>query len=313
MIAGQWVNVAVVSVNMEYPGYLYEQSAPAKIVFGGELCKKNISMKVQSGLDDGGFWRSEIDDVERAPLVHIAVNVDGKSATVPEMRTWVLDEGMHKGLLDIQYLDGEILVKPKKICCAWWWSGFSTGDYNIALNFKTNNPRDDVKGVSQLKFKLIEPVGFWSKVLWYGCPFFLLVAFLTSFWYILRLLRKARFEQDARLETVEKSKDDYDGVVRPKTVVLREECSSILRWVWPTRAEVMVYRGVRFYATREGELRADGRDLLPKHKVPGWVFDRSRVDANRAKDRRQDDAILGDNNVMKIDEGNYEVVIRYKA
>jgi hypothetical protein len=311
--AGTWGTEAEASSSMAYPGYLYRQSEHMTLVFGGDACRKEVTLKIASGVDDGGYWRSPVDKAGQAQPVRLAVQVDGKHATVDQLNAWDLKTGAADSAMEVKREAGGFLLRPRSDCCLWWWRNPGPGEYRTTLVLRTENERDKINYPPSVKFVLEPPRTLLDKVLWYGCPFALLALILAIVWYVMRLLRKARFGVDSRLETEERPKEDYGGVIRPSTVVLREECSAPKRWLWPSKAEVAVVRGLRFIAEAQGEMRIDGRDLGPKHKVPGWVFDRSRLDAPSARERRQEDAAMSDNVVLKIDEGASEVWMRYRA
>lgn len=312
--AGAWGSGPVeISSSMEYPGYLHRQSKPLRVEFGGDQCRQDIALKVVSGVDDGNVWRSTLDQVTQAPVARVGVQVNGQPASVEQMQGWHLGLGSYGNLLDIQYEPGAVLLRPQSGCCVWWWRYPGVGEYPVTLSVDTGNSHDVIKGAPSIKFVLEPHASLWDKMRWYACPFALLALMLGILWYFLRLLRKARFGPDSRFETEERPKDEYGGTVRPRTVLLREECSALKRWLWPSRREVASVRGLRFVALAQGDLLVDGRDLLAKHSIPGWVYDRSRADAPRAKDRRQDEATLSDNVVMKIDEGAFVVTMRYRA
>jgi hypothetical protein len=260
-----------------------------------------------------------VDQAGQKKPVFLEVLVDGKPATVDQLAAWLknLDAGAAAHVLEVTPevtpKAAGYLLRPRNDCCVWWWRNPGPGEYPSTLILKTDNPRVVINGSPSVKFVLEPPRSLLDKVLWYGCPFALLALILAIVWYVIRLLRKARFGVDSRLETEDRPKEDYGGVIRPSTVVLREECGALKRWLWPSKAEVAVVRGLRFIAEAQGEMRVDGRDLGPKHRVPGWVFDRSRVDAPSVRERRQEDASMSDNVVLQIDEGASEVWMRYRA
>lgn len=312
--AGEPGSVATVSSSMKYPGYLYRQSEPMTVVFGGDACRKTVALAVTAGVDDGGAWRSSVDAAAQAQPVRLEVRVDGLPATPDQLERWTLSTGAAADVLDVRIEPGAFLLQPRAGCCAEWWRNPGTGEYPATLVLQTDNPRDVINASPEVRFVLAAPRSLPDKIRWYGCPFALLAALLALLWYALRLLRKARFGRDSRFEIEERPRDDdYGGVVRPSTVMLREQCSALKRWFWPSSAEVATVRGVRFMAASHGDLHVDGRDLQAKHRVPGWVFDRSRLDAPRARDRRQENATLGDNMTMKIDDGVSLTAMRYRA
>jgi hypothetical protein len=309
----------VVSTSLKYPGYFHYESERIAVVFDSDACLKKVTLKVTSGVDDGGVWRSPVDQAGQKKPVFLEVLVDGKPATVDQLAAWLknLDAGAAAHVLEVTPevtpKAAGYLLRPRNDCCVWWWRNPGPGEYPSTLILKTDNPRVVINGSPSVKFVLEPPRSLLDKVLWYGCPFALLALILAIVWYVIRLLRKARFGVDSRLETEDRPKEDYGGVIRPSTVVLREECGALKRWLWPSKAEVAVVRGLRFIAEAQGEMRVDGRDLGPKHRVPGWVFDRSRVDAPSVRERRQEDASMSDNVVLQIDEGASEVWMRYRA
>jgi hypothetical protein len=306
-----WPTEASLTATLTYPGYLYRQSERFQIRFGGPKCQHAVQLKVESGVDSQSQWRAPVDAIDSVPPVRVGVTVDGKPASAKELKQW-LANGNETSQLDIQVQDGALLVQPKNQCCALWWNNPGPGTYPTQLHLKMSDPRYVVSDHAQFTLLIDPPPTTWRKIAWWACPVAIAALILALIWYLVRLARKARFGPDAKIISTEKSKAP-GGVNRPRTLILREQCNAVARWLWPSKAEMVRVRGVRFWATRGQDLIVDGADLEIKHKIPGWVFDRSRQEATRAKDKRQDNATLYDNGTMKIDEGPIEVHLHYRA
>lgn len=297
---------AAISGTAEYPGYFHRLSAPLQVRF--LECRRNIVLKLESGVDGAGTWHSRIDDLDRAPWVRLAATIDGKSASVAELQTWRTDLGQDGAMFDLRYEQGAILLRPKAFCCLTWWKEVGPGLMDMPFKLITGGPYDTIVAPAGLKFDIAPPAATWDKIRWYVCPFALLLLIVFLAWYAFRLLRKSRFGPDSRFVAEEKLLDTE--ATRQRTTVLRELSNAVARWVWPSRAEVVELYGIRFRSAGE-DLIADGRHLQQKHKIPGWVFDRLRLEADRERDRWQDDATISDKMVWRIVDEHIVTSITY--
>ena len=312
--AGQAGTEVIINGSAEYSGYFHESSVPLRVRFGSSECRRVITLNVIKGINSGGVWQANIDKLEGADSVHLSATVknwSGKSApaSAEDMETWRLDYGKQNSMFETNFANGEMLVRPRPFCCAWWWNEAGPGQYTMPVKLVTGRAYDTVNAPPDITFLISQPSTTWGKIRWYACPFALLAAVLGVLWYLLRLIRKSRFGPDARFEAEEETLSS--GAIRPRTSVLREHSNAAKRWLWPSRGEVAELYGIRFHAFGE-DVIADGRDLQKKHKIPGWVFDRSRLEASRKKDRQQENATLSDKMVMTIDEGDFLTRIRYR-
>jgi len=291
-----------------YAGYFHKTSSPIRLRFAD--CRREIAIKVIDMGGENGKWNSNVDRLENAKPIVLSVMLDGKPASAKEMQEWTFDFGSNSSSLESRFEDGKLLLRPRPFGCLWWWKEIKPGEWVAPVKVKTTRANDTINTPSDLTFSIGEPAGTWERIRWYGCPFATLASLAAALWYLVRLFRKSRFKPYAKFVTEEKSLTS--DAIHPRTYVLREHTNAGMRWLWPSRAESVKFFGIRFTSSGD-DVVVDGRNLTKEHKIPGWVFDSSRLAASHAKGIPQDDATMSDNMVMTIDMGDTVRTVRYRS
>lgn len=296
-----------VTASAKYPGYFHKTATPLTLRFAE--CKRDIVITVVDESPEKGTWQSNITRLDQAPFLKMRVTTDGKPVSAAELGTWRANWQAANLAMDVEFGDGEIRLRPKSFCCVWWWKNAGPGEYSLPLNIETGKRYDVIKAPAKLNFRILRPPSQTALAWWYACPFVLLSCALALFWYVQRLVQKSRFGRNARFEANEEL---ADGVRRPRTTMLREQSNMISFWLWPSSATTASAFGIRFKASGD-DVIASGDDLNEKHRIPGWYFDRSRKEALRKSEQRQDDALISNNSRFEIQDINKVIRITYKA
>lgn len=265
----------------KYQGYFNFQQKTIHVQ--QDECQREISIELATPLDAQGQWTQDVRYLgENTPLIY-RVNMNGKPVAKATLEKWQWQYDADKW--NISYADGQVILTPTQNCCAIFWNRQSEQKGQLQLALHSQNSRDTIHNPQIVPYHWYLPEGM-AKYWWlYACPLLSVFALCFLLWYLYRIvIVKERFGRKASLHLRESGREVREPLVRQKNL--------LKHWLWPSRYETKVYRGLTFQAVGRGgrAVLVKGKGLTAQHEIDNWLYDPDKT--------LQPDATLRDGDIL---------------
>ncbi len=263
-----------------FPGYFHFKSKV--FIIEGIPCFRQIA------LEPVAPWSAKVTAIQEAPPMRLLPTVNGQPVPPTEFSTWTLKITKEPAVvLHIDKQADHWLLRPQGHWCSPCFT--ATGSMPFQVEISSGHPGETIQAPLQLT---IENVSWWQK-----CGRLIVILLLIAFilWYIIGLIRKARFPAGSAIIYRTKT---FTHESRPYTYSL--PTSFWQRWLVPYRHERRLVEGILFIAAKRSNYVYIAKEsLTPQMAIDGLPVMEADQPAPTNKPKR-----LDNNSELTVHESN---------